>query len=291
MGENSKIAWTDHTFNPWIGCTKVSPGCDNCYAEAYAKRYEIVQWGPRRARKLTSDSNWNLPLKWNRQAEKTGVRKKVFCASLADVFDNEISSSWRARLWDLIAATQGLDWLILTKRISNADEMLPNDIFPNLWLGISVVNQQEADRDIPKLLTTPADVRFLSMEPLLGPVEFSDVTNRADCVQQAGKRALSGIDWVIVGGESGPHARPMNPAWVRSIRDQCRPVEVPFLFKQWGEWAPGSNFPEYIPSGEYCDFEEAKGAPEDHAVWRVGKLKAGRELDGRVWDEFPVRRE
>ena len=289
MGENSKIAWTDNTFNGWIGCSKVSPGCDNCYAEAYAKRYEIAQWGHGNPRKLTSDSNWKLPLKWNRRAEKLGVRHKVFCSSLADVFDGGVPDSWRERLWDLIEQTEHLDWLLLTKRIGNAAKQLPPIwlAYPpaHVWIGATIVNQKEADRDIPKLLEIPAAVHFLSMEPLLESVhlELPWIQDLDGFITKT-----SGIDWVIVGGESGPNARPMNPTWVRNLRDECRGAGVPFLFKQWGEWAPGSNFPEYIPSGEYCYFGENKGAPEDHAVWRVGKIKAGRELDGRVWDEFPI---
>src|SRR5437764_65612 len=167
MGANSGIQWTDHTFNPWIGCTKVSPGCDHCYAEAWAKRYGTATWGSGQPRKPTSESNWNLPRKWNRQAEAEGRRYRVFCASLADVFDNEVPEEWRHRLFQLIKKTPHLDWLLLTKRIGNADDMLPTDHllcapWPNIWLGASIVNQTEADRDIPKLLTTPARIRFLS---------------------------------------------------------------------------------------------------------------------------------
>jgi protein gp37 len=279
--KDSKIEWTDHTFNPWVGCAKVSPGCDHCYAEAWAKRYGNVKWGAGETRRKTV--TWNQPLKWNAEAAQAGIRKRVFCASLADVFDNEIPPEWRALLWSLVRETPHLDWLLLTKRIGNAPKMLPADWgqgWPNVWLGISVVNQEEADRDIPKLLAIDARIRFLSMEPLLGPVHFSNVTKRSDAVQQLGKPALNGVHWVIVGGESGKDARPMAPAWARSIRDQCKTVRVPFLFKQWGEWAPydrgSADSPLLATKGSlYCPMQ------------RFGKKAAGRLLDGREWNEFP----
>lgn len=245
MVENSKIEWTHHTFNPWIGCTKVSPACDHCYAERDTARFKTVEWGAGKERKRTSEAYWQTPLKWNRQAEALGVRYRVFCASLADVFDNEVPDEWRADLWKLIAATPRLDWLLLTKRIGNVSYPMPH----NVWLGISIVTQKEAERDVPKLINVPAQVRFLSMEPLL---EYVDMTN-----------LLSGIHWVIVGGESGHQARKMEAGWARSLRDQCNGAEIPFLFKQWGE---------YGEDGE-----------------RVGKKKAGRHLDGRTWDEYPTR--
>ena len=176
MTQNSKIEWTDHTFNPWIGCTKVSLGCDNCYAENLAKRFNMAEWGTGKPRLLTSDENWKKPIAWNNMAKKSGVRQRVFCASMADVFDNEVRPEWRQRLWKLIAETPNLDWLILTKRIGNAKTMWPAPIdgipLSNVWLGISVVNQEEADRDIPKLLATPAHARFLSIEPLLGAINL-----------------------------------------------------------------------------------------------------------------------
>ncbi len=197
--KNSNIEWTDHTFNPWIGCTKVSPGCDNCYAEQRMdKRLHVVNWGPGQTRKRTSVANWREPLKWERNHAaffaEHGRRQRVFCASLADVFDNEVDPQWRADFFSLIAATPNLDWQLLTKRIGNADWMLDaatdgidfwgdggrqmsrdyfsNQPWPHVWIGASIVNQAEADRDIPKLLAVPAAKRFLSMEPLLGPVDL-----------------------------------------------------------------------------------------------------------------------
>ena len=253
MAENTKIEWADHTFNPWTGCTKVSPACDHCYAEGWAKRSGHVKWGSGQPRRRTSDANWRMPLKWNREAERTGVRPRVFCASLADVFDNAVDPQWREDLFDLIAATPNLDWLLLTKRIGNVGNMLPvpfdfDKHFPNVWIGATIVNQAEADRDIPKLLDVPARVRFLSMEPLLGPVDLTHIEvfggdaeiyplkGTTDCVDEEGEPTadVPALDWVIVGGESGPNARPMHPDWVRSIRDQCAEAGVALFVKQMG---------------------------------------------------------
>lgn len=290
MGENSAIEWTDHTFNPWIGCTKVSPGCEHCYAEGVAERFNMASWGAGMPRKLTSDSNWKQPVAWNKRAQAAGVRERVFCASLADVFDNEVDDMWRVRLWDLIAATPHLDWLLLTKRIGNAAKMLPNDIFPNVWLGISVVNQEEADRDVQKLLRAPAQVRFLSMEPLLGPVKIPGLQcegcgyTRADKQFQLDhhlcKNKTPTIDWVIVGGESGPKARPMQPDWARDLRDQCIGAGVPFFFKQWGEWGPYDR-------GAMDSATLATPKSTDTPIQRFGKKLAGRKLDGCEWNQFP----
>src|SRR6185437_13012780 len=174
MAENSRIEWCDHTFNPWLGCTKVSPACDNCYAESWAKRTgQAHLWNGERRR--TSEANWRQPLKWNREAEASGIRRKVFCASLADVFDNQVPEKWRADMWATITITPNLDWLLLTKRPQNIPKMLPimwGDGWPNVWLGTTAENQEEADRRIPHLLKVPARVHFLSCEPLLGPVNL-----------------------------------------------------------------------------------------------------------------------
>jgi len=237
MAENSKIEWTDHTFNPWVGCTKVSPACDHCYAESWAKRTGHPElWTGSRRR--TSAQNWRQPIKWNRQAGELGVRYRVFCASLADVFDNAVPDEWRADLWKVIAATPHLDWLLLTKRIGNAARMGVEG-FDNVWLGATVVNQEEANRDIPKLMAVRARVRFLSMEPLLGPVDFSQVPG-FNKVGSAGAEMLRGF-WVIMGGESGHGARPMDPEWCWNIAAQCRIASVPFFMKQ----GSSANWPFY----------------------------------------------
>jgi len=247
MAENSKIAWTDSTFNPWIGCTRVSPGCDHCYAEAQdaRKRWgKTTHWGPGVPRMRTSASNWKQPLRWNRLAEtQTGKsgRWLVFCASLADVFDNEVPEEWRHDLFDLIGKTPNLTWLILTKRIGNVAKcgayVYPNrTVRPNVWLGASVGNQEEADRDIPKLLATPAAKRFVSYEPALGPVDFQPFLSQIEPHGIHGKRAL---DWIIVGGESaqgGAKARPFDIAWARSTVEQCKAAGVACFVKQLGSW-------------------------------------------------------
>lgn len=320
--QNTKIEWADHTFNPWIGCTKVGPGCDNCYAEAdFDKRRHVVQWGPNQPRKRTAPSTWAAPLRWNREAAAAGVRHRVFCASLADVFDNEVPTQWRADLFTLIKKTTHLDWLLLTKRIGNVTRMLAEishgsdpDLpllemmpLPNFWIGATITSQSEADRDIPKLLAVPAAKRFLSMEPLLGPVDLlasGDPLCRCyGCMSMAAMHqdspGLQRIDWVIVGGESGPGARPMSPDWARSLRDQCQAAGVPFMFKQWGEWIDADNGPEddaaydgksdcwvHIDGGHHGG-EMGVDFFNTYPMYRVGKKAAGRLLDGREWNEIP----
>lgn len=301
MVANTKIEWAHHTFNPWTGCTKISPACDHCYAEGWAKRTGGPVWGAGQERRRTSSANWRQPLRWNAEAERLGVRHRVFCASLADVFDNSVDREWRDDLATLILSTPHLDWLLLTKRIGNAGAML-GEMFldgppDNVWLGATIACQDEADRDIPKLLATPAAKRFLSMEPLLGPVSFEGVlANPRD--MRDGTNALEALDWVIVGGESGPGARPMHPHWVRELRDQCQAVGVPFLFKQWGEFLPAcaneadpsvADVPEsrlYWSDGSKWDRHDGQRGGVD-LVARVGKKAAGRLLDGREWNEVP----
>jgi protein gp37 len=258
----------------------VSPACANCYAEAHARRFGGPEWGTGKPRRRTSAANWRKPLVWNRKAEGAAVRPKVFCASLADVFDDAVSAEWRADLWSLIAATPNLDWLLLTKRPERIAEMLPTrwgNGWPNVWLGTTVENQSQADRRIPHLLSIPAVVRFLSCEPLLGPLDLGAA--REDLPANYWLTWLDSLDWIICGGESGRHARVMNPDWVRSLRDQCADIEVPFFFKQWGEWGPISAV-----LNEPCGWDGMK-------IARIGKASAGRRLDGRTHDDMPeVRR-
>jgi protein gp37 len=375
MAENSKIEWCSHTFNPWRGCTKVSPGCTNCYAETMSGRNHgtLGTWGPKGTRVFAAESYWRQPLKWDKAAAAAGERHRVFCASLADVFEEwsgPMSSSdgdnirlclgcgrvgtmpiiltqfspaktlehcpecggetrlWtmdevRARLFALIDATPNLDWLLLTKRPENIARMMPPAANVgsnykiagppgglalevrrrNVWLGVSVEDQQRADERIPLLLQTPAAVRFLSVEPLLGPVDLT--TLRVECGTLKNGEPMMGamsclhaleyvewapnsptrprIDWVIVGGESGPGARPMHPDWARGVRDQCQAAGVPFFFKQWGEWAPEPDDCD----GKPCHYTNYTW-PDMEAVHRVGKKAAGRALDGRTWDEYPA---
>ncbi|APZ02702.1 phage Gp37/Gp68 family protein [Burkholderia pseudomallei] len=319
MSENSKIEWCDHTFNPWEGCQKVGPGCDHCYAEARNARFgggSAVNWGAGAPRRRTSVANWRKPLAWNAAHERffaaQGRRQRVFCASLADVFDNAIDPAWRRDLFDLIVDTPNLDWLLLTKRIGNVQQMVQAatlcDLLPsNVWLGATIVNQEEAERDIPKLLAVPARVRFLSMEPLLGPVDlvssgalWSDMNGN---IVDAPSRGLRGVDWVIAGGESGHGARPMHPDWARSLRDQCAAADVPFLFKQWGEHSLAYDRDRDDPDYRRCDrmarlpgrwINLAGGhgfnGERVHYAERVGKKAAGRLLDGRTHNEFPEDR-
>jgi protein gp37 len=352
MAENSKIEWCDHTFNPWRGCTKVSPGCANCYAETLSHRNPTVlgEWGKGKPRILASDAMWKQPLKWNKLAPyfvqctncgkrfdqrnppedhtchykwQIRTRPRVFCASLADWLDIEVPDLWLSRLLELIAATPQLDWLLLTKRpelwpirmgdMIGSSGAHAEDVFwphegamlaedwvvrgnppPNVWIGTSVEDQPRAEERIPQLLSIPARIRFLSCEPLLGPVDLQSLSyiqartglkSYPFKVPQAQRTSvLAGIDWIIAGGESGPHARPMHPDWARSLRDQCQAASVPFLFKQWGEWAPCpiGDGPDLVTDAVF-----AKGPGLDGAVWQVGKKAAGRQLDGRTWDQFP----
>lgn len=319
MGKDSKISWTDYTFNPWRGCTKISDGCAHCYADAQSARNPAVLgiWGQHGTRVVASESMWLQPLRWDRQAESRRFheRPRVFVASLADVFEDwtgrmrdskghplqkTVTGRWianttafgpadgagvimtdvRRRLFALIDRTPNLDWLLLTKRPENVLRMafdcwcqrVPGHVQqnagdgrrwkfpPNLWLGVSVEDQAAAEERIPHLLRVPAAVRFLSCEPLLGPVDLRQwlTSTRTNWRAAGGTYETAGIepsiDWVIVGGESGPHARPMDPAWARSIRDQCRAANVPFFFKQAGG---------------------------------RGKDKGGDLLDGELIQEFP----
>lgn len=218
MAEVSEISWTDATFNPWIGCTKVSPACDRCYAARDNERRKWVDgWGAGVPRRRTK--TWGDPLKWNRKAAQTGYRPRVFCASLADVFDNEVEQAWRDDLWQLLRETPNLRWILLTKRIGNAAKMLPPDWpFPNAGLMSTLENQTVWDRDYPKLAALPAAWHGVSAEPLLSRIDIGDAKP----------------DWIITGGESGPGFRPLDMDAVRSLRDQCAHNDVTFHHKQNG---------------------------------------------------------
>lgn len=224
MAENSRIEWTDHTFNPVIGCQKVSPGCDHCYAEAMAKRYGWTEWGPHGERKRTSAANWRKPHAWNRAAIASGDRVRVFCASLADVFDNQWDRQVRSDLFDLIAATPGLDWLLLTKRPQNIVRMFPTGWWGNVWLGTTCEDQERYNERWPLLAQQQnVPVRFISYEPALGPLL---------------PRHIIAPDWIICGGESGPHGRRMEPAWARELRDWCKTIGIAFFQKQMTRKVP-----------------------------------------------------
>ena len=265
MGQNSTIEWTGHTFNPWWGCTKVSPACDHCYAETWARRTGYDVWGPTSSRRLLSDDYWQQPLRWDRDAARAGRRSRVFCASMADVFELSPSvelDALRHRLWKVVECTPNLDWLLLTKRPHLARQLAPwTDAWPaTVWLGATVENQHFADRRIRFLLDVPCRYRFLSCEPLLGPVDLSAY--------------IGALHWVIAGGESGPRARPTQPAWIRGLRDQCVDAGVAFHFKQWGNLYPQ----ETVASDD---------ARARTSFIRMSKKDAGRMLDGRTWDKLP----
>jgi protein gp37 len=218
MGEQSAISWTDATYNPWIGCTRVSPACDNCYAARdNERRHWIDGWGSGVARRRTKTAK--DVLRWNREAETTGRPLRVFCASLADVFDNEVEQLWRDDLWQLLRITPHLRWILLTKRIGNAPKMLPADWpFANAGLMATLENQPVWDRDFHKLMAIPAAWHGVSAEPLLGRIDIGDARP----------------DWIITGGESGPHFRPLDIDAVRFLRDQCARNGVTFHHKQNG---------------------------------------------------------
>jgi protein gp37 len=274
MAQNSAIQWTDSTFNPWVGCIKVSPGCKSCYAESFMTRKPrwADTWGPTGRRLLTSESNWKKPLGWNKQGwlecqgcgwrgderesiaspkylcpkcegEVNLTRQRVFCASLADVFeDNPQLVDWREGLFDLIQATPNLDWLLLTKRPENVNRMVADmygdccwleDCGKNIWIGASVEDQQRADERIPALLDIPARIRFLSIEPLLGPIDLEDLAFEAAEPGWAGYNPL--INWAIIGGESGPNAREFKMEWAHDIVSQCQQASIPVFVKQMGD--------------------------------------------------------
>lgn len=413
--ENTKIEWATHTFNPWEGCAKISPGCKNCYAEGQHKLHHAALgkgdnpgtcWGVGAPRLGKSEDNWKKPLRWNREAAAAGVRARVFCASMADVFEPQslLSASFagqtgtvptggdktrtvrfvdlgaeRLRLLRLIYDTPHLDWLLLTKRPENvrtsledawvelshlnsdtngAEQGIGHWLWQwlhatppaNVWLGTSVENQEQADIRVPQLLAAPAAVRFLSCEPLLGPVNLgpgfghkltkkpdsmffeqdswydnphyicenghistmklkSEGLGRDACLSCHGtlKAWKPGIDWVIVGGESGPRARPMHPGWARGLRDQCDAAGVAYFFKQWGEWGPteaiyamypgkaiiparlGYKLHDFTPGLIKRSMDDVKN--EHIIAWKLGKHEAGRLLDGRTWDELPTQKE
>lgn len=330
MGRESNIEWTDSTWNPWIGCTKVSAGCKNCYAEKQDgfRKWTPEGWGAGKPRKRTSAAKWKEPIKWNRDAEAAGIRQRVFCASLADVFDAEVDDAWRVDLFEVVRQTPWLDWQLLTKRPENISNAIhralivaeggdPNDAEwfinndgngpetelgqwlndwtgdeppANVWLGTSVEDQDAADKRIPELLKVPAAVRFLSCEPLLGEVSFRWamwVDHTATMVRYGSVGhldGLRGIHWIIVGGESGPGARPMSPVWARRIRDEAKLAGVRLLFKQWGNWYP------LISADEASQYPRAAMHewPDGIRAVNVGKQAAGRLLDGRTHDEFPT---
>ncbi|MCL6444602.1 MAG: phage Gp37/Gp68 family protein [Alicyclobacillus sp.] len=337
MSDKSRIEWTEATWNPIHGCSKVSAGCTNCYAETLSHR---LGWTTKPWNAAYAEENVQLhperldqPLRWKRP-------RKIFVNSMSDLFHEEVPHDFLEQVFCIMQQARQHTFQILTKRPARMKEFIDwcqrRSYFgsntgdrwaplKNVWLGVSVENQEAANERIPLLLETPAAVRFLSCEPLLGPVNLSEyLPHDVFVCQKCGDEIYTGdldmhghhaycggavdpngqtddgVDWVIVGGESGPNARPMHPEWVRSLRDQCQEAGVAFFFKQWGEWFPRDQWednPELVlPDDdvayingprthvfEYCG--------ELYPVHRVGKRAAGRLLDGRTWDEYPERSE
>lgn len=327
MANNSSIEWTDATWNPIVGCSRVSEGCRNCYAERFAHRWAgtvetykgVVESTPNGSRWTGNvkfiESRLDQPLRWRKP-------RRIFVNSMSDLFHENVPDEWIDRIFAVMALSPQHTFQILTKRPERMLEYFNAERFgyieaiarkihgkplppgtvmpwplPNVWLGVSVENQKAADERIPLLLQTPAAVRFLSCEPLLGPVDLTRFS-----AHPLVPNAIP-IDWVIAGGESGPGARPMHPDWVRELRDHCQAAGVPFFFKQWGEWAPGEcandggpSRTEQVATYWNDEWQFDKLTPmqsfETHCddapdVFRFGKKKAGRYLDGRTWDEYP----
>jgi protein gp37 len=348
MAKNTKIPWCDHSLNPWIGCTPVSPACANCYAAAQDKfrHWTPEGFGAGRPRHRTSAANWKSPLKWNKDAAEVQaaypgesrvyydgwhhLRPRVFCASLSDWLDPEVPVEWLCDLLRLWWQCQNLDILALTKRPELWRERLlkaltyaekyeyefsgwiqdwTNDKPPaNVWIGTTIENQKMAENRIPELLKIPARVRFLSCEPLLGPIDLRLGRSEGEPSDTEPFRERQDLlHWIICGGESGPHARPMHPNWARSLRDQCQEAGMPFFFKQWGEWAPDAPDSYKLKDVAVFNSNENGDKPillrdldpkrrekwdehqaDDTHMYRVGKKAAGHLLDGVEHNEFPA---
>lgn len=298
MADKTDIAWTDSTFNSWWGCSRVSPGCEHCYAEALDTRTGGDHWGPRKTPRVMSEENWRKPGRWNKEHgaffTEHGRRRRVFCGSMCDWADKLAPQGQRDRLWHLIQTTPNLDWMLLTKRAPNIVKYLPEDWdggYANVSLGVTVDDRRHGLPRIDILRKIPAKMRFISIEPLLEDLGHVD---------------LSGIDLVIVGGESGPQARPMHPAWVRSLREQCEQTGVSFFFKQWGEWQPispvdwngvsrriGLSRSGHVYEGDSLDqvLRSWKGHEVEgniSCLQKIGKARAGHKLDGQVIQQWPL---
>lgn len=311
---DTTIEWTDTTWNPTTGCDRISPGCDNCYALTMAKRLKGMgsakyqtDGDPRTSGPgfgvATHEDTLNDPFTWKKP-------RKVFVNSMSDLFHARVPVEFIRRVFEVIEATPQHTYQVLTKRASRLPKVADQLPWPrNLWMGVSVENQEEADRRIPALLSTPAAVRWISAEPLLGPVRLSAAwipmpadAREVTVADLLGVALPNRLDWVVTGGESGPGARPMHPDWACALRDQCVAAGVAFHFKQWGEWVPESMWlhrntaPAAFLSAGGTTRPLVNGKPtttpmsrgKDITIRRVGKKAAGRELDGRTWDEFPA---
>jgi len=310
MGEYTGIAWCDSTFNPWHGCSKVSAGCEHCFALRDASRWgRATLWGPERLRRHFGDAHWHEPELWDLRAARDGKRRRVFCGSMCDWLevnrmDPQVELE-RWRLYVLIEKTTNLDWLMLTKRPENLDRVpwiLPDSYWPrNAWFGVTIENQERCDALMPGILKTTkrAPVLFMSAEPLLGPLLLDDGVNTyytcneqdvdGNCCESYdnGETHFVGVDWLIVAGESGPDARPMHPDWVRSLRNNAKAAGIAFFFKGWGEWLPEGEL--LLRSTETPD-RPVHQWPDGTKSYRVGRTAAGDLLDGVQWHEFPMLR-
>jgi protein gp37 len=280
MSDQSQIEWTDSTWNPATGCSKISQGCKNCYAESYWERLPMnpktAYFGRAFTDVMTHPDRLDQPLRWKRP-------RKIFVNSMSDLFHESIPDQFIDQVWRVMAGAMHHKFQVLTKRPERMRAYLRGNHargikmdWGNIWIGVSAEDQETANERIPILLDTPAAVRWVSAEPLLGPINFRRWFFFQVAARPADCPAAPGIDWVVVGGESGPKARPMDPAWVRVLRDQCVHYRIPFLFKQWGEYGPNwynDDAGVMIPGSEWVD--------------RMGKKKAGRVLDGRTWDQYP----
>lgn len=349
MADKTPIEWTDATWNPITGCTRVSEGCRNCYAEVMAARFSGPgQWGEGLARIVRDpngkaiDHRWTGKLRFNNRALDLPLRwrkpRRIFVNSTSDLFHEDVPDEWIDKVFAVMALTPQHTFQVLTKRPERAAHYLSRDAddgfmpaesriehraknlarahgnpipsgmtlmgtmpFPHVWLGTSVEDQATAEARIPHLLATPAAVRFVSAEPLLGPLYLDDMCDGHKFID-----ALRGkwwhdsepphiecdkprLDWVIVGGESGPGARPMHPNWARSIRDQCQAAGVAFFFKQWGAWAPTSFRDLASEEMESLEIEGKLGGFANQPMLLSGKSRAGRLLDGREWNQMPER--
>jgi protein gp37 len=303
------IEWAEKTWNPVTGCTPVSEGCEHCYAKRMAQRLRGRCGYP-------EDDPFKVTFHPDRLERPLKLKKpsRIFVCSMGDLFHDDVGYSI-VDIFDVMSATPQHTYILLTKRPERMRSLfrlngplLGSEPLPNVWLGVTAENQARADERIPILLQIPAAVRFVSVEPMLGPVDMSEwfglyQLSNDKWALKVGSRWKDSPDWIIVGGETGPGARPMHPDWVRSLRDQCRAARVPFLFKQWGEWRP-------LESADSCPLDKvgywyrgwrpftplysADGhsftigvSPWGAHMARVGRRTAGRILDGRIWDEYP----
>lgn len=320
MGDKTGIEWTDATWNPVTGCTKVSQGCKNCYAERVSNRFNKeftkIELHPERL-------DWPLRWRGSKQAKAEGRPSRIFVNSMSDLFHEEVPDAFIMQVFEVMRKSRHT-FQVLTKRPARMLKLMKNPgepvltsvrfiNFPYVWLGVSVENQETADERIPILLQIPAAVRFVSYEPALGALNLRHIQHNREVEidsltgDHGVYRPLSGksdkkLDWVIAGGESGPHARTAHPDWFRSVRDQCQAAGVPFFFKQWGDWSPNrpgdygkisrrryshESFAWARDGSMYCPLEPPVGHFPSVIVYRLGKKRAGRLLDGREWNELP----